>query len=157
MFSLLSSFKRMLSYFFNRDVALHTNALPDIKSKAFPVLLPPLPTAPLLPDYEFRPSDGLLEAMGDGVVFVVANPLDLALQSQNLMSSVLVVEVKGLDPTLSSNMLWFRYDSFALSTRGVSICRLFAECDQTEIISVPSSERPSALGVCGWVVDRKRM
>jgi hypothetical protein len=161
MFSLFSSFKRMLSYVFNRGVVnttavSETNRKPFSTHHTFSVLLPP-PTAPSLPDFEFRPSESFLEAMGEGAVFVVANPLDLALQSQNLMANVLVVEVKGLDPNLSSNMLWFRFDSFALSTRGVSICRLFADCDQSEIISVPSSERPSALGVCGWVIDRKRM
>jgi hypothetical protein len=162
MFSLFGSFRRMISYFFSREVV--TTAQSEINRKPFPthhtfsiMLPPPPPTAPLLPDFEFRPSEGFLEAMGEGITFTVANPLDLALQSQNLMANVLVVEVKGLDPNVSSNMLWFRFDSFALSSRGVSMCRLFADCDQSDIISSSSSEQPSALGVCGWVIDRKRM
>jgi hypothetical protein len=163
MFSLFSSFKRMLSYLFGREAGT-ASALPEAYRKPFKthhtfsaMLPPPPPTAPLLPDFEFRPAECLLEAMGEGTTFVVANPVDLALQSQNLMANVLVVEVRGLDPAVSSEMLWFRFDSFALSTRGMSICRLFVDYDQSDVISPPSAERPSAMGVCGWVVDRKRM
>jgi hypothetical protein len=166
MFSLLASFKRMLSYLFGRGECHNRNSprcsrTPFPTHHSFPILLPlPPPSAPLLPDFDFRPSDGFLAAMGDGAVFVVANPLDLALQAQNLMANVLVVEVRGvgLDPF----MMWFRFDSAALATRGVSVCRLFSDGEpdsaSERLVNSLGIDRAAAAdgGVCGWVIDRKR-
>ena len=120
-------------------------------SSHLPVLLPPPPSAPLPPDFDFMPSDDFSAAIGEGAVFVVANPLDLALRGQNLMANVLVVEVSG--PNTVRSILWFRFDSAALMARGVAVCRLFIESDDH------SSADHAALdwvGVCGWVMDRKR-
>jgi hypothetical protein len=80
----------------------------------------------------------------------VANPFDLALQERNLMASVLVVEVKG--PVTPSSMLWFRFDSASIAARGVSACRLFSDDDSDMI-----GEGGLNGGVCGWVIDKKRM
>ncbi len=82
--------------------------------------------------------------MGEGVVFSVANPLDLALQELDLMANVLVVEVRGVGPSVS--MLWFRFDPSALAARGSSVCELFSD-----------NNADGGGSGCGWLVDRKRM
>jgi hypothetical protein len=108
----------------------------------FSTLLPPSPSAPCLPEFDFYPSDSLLASSEEGVEFVVANPLDLMFQEQGLMADVLVVEVRGGPGTLSS-MLWFRFDTVSLATRGKSACRLFSD-DGVD-------------ATAGWLTDRKRM
>jgi len=156
MFSLLVSFKRMCSWFFNRGNEKGSTAPaarpPFPTQHTFSLSLPPPPSAPLLPDFDFRPSDSLLAAMGEGVLFTVANPLDLAMQGQNLMVNVLVIEVKS--PTTPTSMLWFRFDSASLVTRGVSVCRLFSD-DNADVCG--NELAAGSVGVCGWVIDRKRM
>jgi hypothetical protein len=105
-------------------------------------MLPSL-SAPLLPDFDFHPSRSLLATLDDGVVFSVANPLDLALQSMDLMADVLVVEVQG--PSTPATVLWFRFDPTTFAARGVSACRLFSDDGCV-----------AGGGVCGWLIDRKR-
>jgi hypothetical protein len=90
--------------------------------------------------------------VGEGVVFSVANPLDLALQGQNLLANVLVVEVKS--PTNHTSMLWFRFDSESLATRGVSVRRLFSD-DNADVSSTGDAVDSGCM--CGWVIDKKRM
>jgi hypothetical protein len=156
MFSLMAMFKRMCASLFNRNATTDMDSIssarpPFATQHSFSITLPPPPSLPLLPDFDFRPSDSLLATMGEGVEFIVANPLDLALQERNLMASVLVVEVKS--PGAPSSMLWFRFDSASMVTRGVSVCRLFSD-DNSDEGGVSAASNG---GVCGWVIDRKRM
>ena len=128
--------------------------------KATPPLLlpPPLPSAPAFPDFEFRPSDEFLAAMGADSVFRVVNPMDLLIHKRNLMVNVLVVEVcrsPGQDDSIRlSNTLWFRFDSDMLEARGMSLCRLFTESMDSGVEGVGFTALDG--GVCGWVIDRKR-
>lgn len=152
MFSLLASLKKMCAHLFKRDIPKDSVSdsvrSPFTTQHLFPVTLPP--SVPLLPDFEFRPSDSLLATMGEGVEFIVANPFDLALQECNLMPSVLVVEVRHKECLPS--VLWFRFDSASVVSRGMSACRLFSDDNPDE--GVPTASNG---GVCGWVIDRKRM
>jgi hypothetical protein len=95
-------------------------------------------------DFYFRPSAGLVAAAGAGCVFEITNPLDLLLHARNLMTSVLVVEVKSTP----SFVMWLCFDMAELAERGVSPCRMIAD-------DVAMSVFPDA-GVCGWLVDKKR-
>jgi hypothetical protein len=125
---------------------------------SFPVvLLPPPPTVPTSSDFDFRPSDEFMAAMGEGSVFKVVNPLDLVMQGHNLMVNVLVVEVSrpAADGSmLQGSTLWFRFDSELLVARGVSVCRLFIDSNDS-VTGLEFTARDG--GVCGWVVDRKRL
>jgi hypothetical protein len=154
MFSLLASLKKTCAHFFNRNIP-NDSAQPSDLVRApfttqhlFSVALPP--SVPLLPDFEFRPSDSLLATMGEGVEFIVVNPFDLALQEWDLMPSVLVVEVRHQE--CQSSVLWFRFDAASVVSRGMSACRLFSDDNPDEGVPTASSG-----GVCGWVIDRKRM
>ncbi len=153
MYSLLCAFKRACVYLFRRGPSAEAEspARPPFQthhvfSVTFP---PPPPSAPMLPDFDFRPSDRLLASLESDAIFSVANPLDLALQSQDLMANVLVVEVST---STSTSMLWFRFDSASLVARGMSACCLFSD-DNTGV----SGAEHVADGVCGWVIDRKRV
>jgi hypothetical protein len=74
------------------------------------------------------------------------------------MANVLVVEVGR--PTKDGDMqpgntLWFRFDSELLVARGVSVCRLFVDSADTGAAGFEFTAHDG--GVCGWVIDRKRM
>ena len=151
MFSLMGAFKRACAFLFCTGVSTSKEPVkparpPFTTEHTFPIILPPPPSVALIPDFNFRPSDSLLAAMGEGVEFVVANPLDLVLQGQNLMANVLVVEVKS--PVAAPSMLWFRFNPDSIVARGISACRLVSD---DELVG------DGGLGVCGWVIDRKRM
>ncbi len=155
MFSFLVSLKQMCSYFFNQGA--QKSIPPPVRTPlptqhVLSLSLPPQQSAPLLPDFDLCPSDSLLATVGEGVVFSVANPLDLALQGQNLLANVLVVEVKS--PTNHTSMLWFRFDSESLATRGVSVRRLFSD-DNADVSSTGDAVDSGCM--CGWVIDKKRM
>jgi hypothetical protein len=130
---------------------------PDSKTSALlsSIILPaPPPPIPLLPEFDFKPSDDFMAALGEKAVFVVANPLDLMLQGQNLMANVLVVEVSG--PNTAHTVLWLRFDAAALTARGVAVCRMFIDPDE-RVCSSGFSTPLEWVGVCGWVMDRKRL
>jgi len=55
---------------------------------------------------------------------------------------------------LQGSTLWFRFDSELLVARGVSVCRLFIDSNDG-VTGLEFTARDG--GVCGWVVDRKRM
>lgn len=130
---------------------------------AFPVIIlpPPPPSAPAFPDFNFKPSDDFLAAMGgEGCVFNVANPLDLTLRRRGaLMLNVLVVDISRTTEEGHCGgvtTLWFKFDSSALETRGVSVCRLFV--DSGEFAGLAGPELTALDGrVSGWVIDMKRM
>lgn len=140
------------------------------------------PPSSAVPDFEFRPSDAFLVAVGGSTKdFVVANPLDILLQGlggggkfSRFACDVLVVEVverprqppcalssASSAPSCYHPTLWLRYDPSALSARGVSPCRLFADSASEASIDClysPLIEHAAAAdcGVCGWLIDRKR-
>ncbi len=124
--------------------ALATDTLPVV------ILPPPPPSAPLLPNFSFRPSEDFSAAMGANALFTVANPLDLMLQGMNLMPNVLVVDMTG--PSIPKSTLWLRFNQESLSTRGVSACRLFVDADDRNATEYNTLEW---VGVCGWVMDCK--
>ena len=120
---------------------------------------PPLPSAPAFPDFEFKPSDDFLAAMGGGSAsFTVANPLDLTLRRCGaLMLNVLVVDIVRACGGMTT--LWFKFDPAALDARGVSICRLFVDPGAVGgEYGLPGQEQYIALDgrVCGWVINRKQ-
>jgi hypothetical protein len=143
MFSLLASIKRMCSHLFNRGSKKDTVRSPFPTRHVFSLSIP-TPSAPPLPDYDFCPSNSLLAAMGEGVVFSVANPLDL----HNAVTTVLVVDVdRPIFPAYS--VLWFRFDPVSLTTRGVSACLLSSD-DWADIAAL-EIDSPR---ICGWVSER---
>jgi hypothetical protein len=55
-------------------------------------------------------------------------------------------------------MLWFRFNTEDLAIHGVSACRLFADSDDTPFDAVAAGcAALDWIGVCGWLMDRKRM
>ena len=121
------------------------------------VRLPPPPTVPTSSDFDFRPSVEFLEAMGEGAEFKVVDSLDQVLQGHNLMENALVVQVSR--PAADGSMLlggtlWIRFDPEQLVARGVSVCRLLIYSNDG-VTGLKFTARNE--GVCGWVVDRKRM
>ena len=120
--------------------------------------LRPPPSAPPLPEFDFKPCDDFAAALGKDAVFVVANPLDLAPPHcvRSFMSSVLVVEASG--PNTARSIMWFRIDSADLASSGVSACRMFVDADNQFVAAgMPGFAPFEWVGVCGWVMDRKRM
>ena len=129
-----------------------------IQSANLPVIIlppPPSPSAPLMPDFEFRPSSDFVAAMGIDVQFTVINPLDLIIRGGRAVAdNVLVVEASG--PNTTRSIMWFRYDSAALAARGVSMCRMFVDDNSSEAENSSECARLDWIGVCGWVMDRSR-
>ena len=115
---------------------------------------PPSPSAPLMPDFEFRPSSDFAAALGLDVEFAVINPLDLMARRGYSPGNVLVVETSG--PNTARMVMWFRYDSVALASRGVSVCRMFVDDNEADASISSEFTKLDWVGVCGWVMDRSQ-
>ena len=115
------------------------------------IILPPPPSAPSMPDFEFRASSDFIAALGVDVEFSVVNSLDL--QRRCIADNVLVVEANG--PNTAKTVMWFRYDTAALAARGVAVCRMYVDetVDTNEALQFTKLDW---VGVCGWVMDRNR-
>jgi hypothetical protein len=131
MFSLFVSIKKMCSHLFNRGSKKDTVRPLFPTRHVFSLFVPP--SAPPLPDFDFRPSASLLAAMGEGVVFSVADSLDL----HNALTTVLVVDVnRPIFPAYS--VLWFRFkfDPVSLGPSPHEECRLVFCLPMTALISL---------------------
>ena len=93
-------------------------------------------------NFEFKPTDTFLMLLGSDAQFIVVDPLDLLLQERGLMADALVVEAVVGD---KKSILWFRYDTSDLATRGAAECTLFAD-DADRVFD----------GVCGSIARIKR-
>jgi hypothetical protein len=158
-FLLLDALKRMFSWSYSpapKSSGTESNRV-SLLSDVYP-LRPATTSAPPLPEFDFKPCDDFAAALGKDAVFVVANPLDLAPShcAKSFMSSVLVVEVSG--PNTVRSIMWFRIDSADLASCGVSACRMFVDADHQFVAAgMPGFAPFEWVGVCGWVMDRKRM
>lgn len=106
-------------------------------------LCEPLVHRQIIPEFEFRPSAALQTHFAKNTRFEIANAMDIMLQERGLMADSLVVE--AFTPGYGRCMLWCRYNTNDLATRGIAECILFAN-DRNICVD----------HMCGVLCDRKR-
>ena len=97
----------------------------------------------LVPEFDFKPTPEFRKFVGKDARFVVANPIDLIMQHQGLMTEMLVLEAHTAQDTVT---LWLRYKSDELSADGTARCTIFV-----------GFANQAFDGVCGQLRNRKRM